>query len=66
MYKDVALGDELLVWYGEEYAEDLGIESEEQEDENREDILKKCNYTQVYGLVFIVLKIMREGEIFVK
>ena len=44
MYKDVALGNELLVWYGEEYAEELGIESEELEDENREKILKKCNY----------------------
>ena len=65
MYKDVALGDELLVWYGEEYAEELGIESEELEDENREKILKKCNYAYLFfDLAFLVLKIIRQGEIF--
>ncbi len=27
-YKDIPVGQELLVWYGEEYAQDLGIEDE--------------------------------------
>ena len=43
VYKDVEVGDELLVWYGEEYAEEMGIESEEQEDVKREELLEKCN-----------------------
>ena len=44
VYKDIKCGDELLVWYGDEYAEELGIENEEQEEEKREEILQKSKY----------------------
>ena len=31
VYKQIDVGSELLVWYGEEYARELGIELEEEE-----------------------------------
>ena len=31
-YKDIKGGDELLVWYGDEYARDLGIMEDDKED----------------------------------
>ena len=30
-YKDILVGDELLVWYGDEYAKELGISWQEDE-----------------------------------
>ena len=40
-YKDIINGDELLVWYGDEYARDLGIVSADIKDENEIDELKQ-------------------------
>lgn len=36
VYKDIKPGDECLVWYGEEYAKDLGIDLEENDEEESE------------------------------
>jgi hypothetical protein len=36
VYKEIRANGELLVWYGDEYAEDLGIPLYEEDDEQQE------------------------------
>ena len=55
VYKNIECGDELLVWYGDEYAEELGIENEEEEEKNREEMLKKSKYFWVQSSNMVIL-----------
>lgn len=41
VYKDINPGDECLVWYGEEYAKDLGIDLEEDEVKESVELLRR-------------------------
>ena len=53
-YKEVKPGEELLVWYGDEYASELGIDITEElrgDDFPTEEVNLKCRYN---GLLLVV------------
>ena len=42
VYKKIYPGDELLVWYGDEYAQELGIDLESDEEASVEGTFESC------------------------
>ena len=46
-YKEIPAGSELLVWYGDKYAQDLGISIEDEEEEG-----KLIAFLNVYKLLW--------------
>ena len=55
-YKDVNEGDELLVWYGDEYARDLGIMEENDHGEREQTVpqIKKDIGIFLFSLIVII------------
>eukprot|EP00111_Clytia_hemisphaerica_P020841 TCONS_00061461-protein len=45
-YKEVKIGDELLVWYGDEYARDLGIVAADMKDDENDSTAKQNDFSQ--------------------